>query len=79
MFSRVSYIWSRQLQDACDQLPSNIGRSSMVHDLHRAFGLFEPGLVNVVEPDAQLGDRIRLERFHDRGYISTSSCRALLT
>jgi histone deacetylase 1/2 len=36
---RVSYIWSRELQEAADQLPSNIGRSSVVHDLIDSFGL----------------------------------------
>lgn len=37
--SRVSYIWSEELQAVSDQLPSNIGRSSVVHDLIDAFGL----------------------------------------
>lgn len=36
---RVSYIWSKQLQQVADQLPSNLGRSSVVHDLIHSFGL----------------------------------------
>lgn len=36
---RISYIWSKELQTAADQLPSNIGRSSVVHDLVEAFNL----------------------------------------
>jgi len=36
---RISYIWSKELQTAADQLPSNIGRSSVVHDLVGAFDL----------------------------------------
>ena len=41
--SRVSYIWSEELQAVSDQLPSNIGRSSVVHDLIDAFGLLHHG------------------------------------
>ncbi|WWC70151.1 uncharacterized protein I206_104098 [Kwoniella pini CBS 10737] len=39
--SRVSYIWSQELQDVSDDLPSNIGRSSLVHGLIRALDLLE--------------------------------------
>ncbi|WRT66529.1 uncharacterized protein IL334_003488 [Kwoniella shivajii] len=38
---RVSYIWSQELQDVSDDLPSNIGRSSMVHGLIRALDLLD--------------------------------------
>lgn len=36
---RVAYIWSQSLQDAADQLPANVGRSSRVHGLIAALGL----------------------------------------
>lgn len=66
---RVAYIWSSDLQHACDQLPSNRSRSTVVHDLHRAFGLLDVGNLTVVEPDLALGDVGHLTRFHDRDYI----------
>jgi hypothetical protein len=65
----VKYVWSKLLQDVCDQLPANLGRSSMVHDLIRAFGL----LRDVVEPDMELGSRMALERYHDPSYLETLS------
>ena len=40
---RVAYIWSQELQDVSDQLPANIGRSSMVHGLIRALNYLEEG------------------------------------
>lgn len=70
---RVAYIWSRELQNACNELPCNIGRSSIVHELHRAYGLFDDDLLMVVEPNIELGDKRRLERFHGRDYIGTLS------
>ncbi|KAK8864566.1 hypothetical protein IAR55_001816 [Kwoniella newhampshirensis] len=36
---RVAYIWSKELQDVADDLPSNVGRSSMVHGLVESLGL----------------------------------------
>ncbi|WVQ99541.1 hypothetical protein IAU59_006677 [Kwoniella sp. CBS 9459] len=36
---RIAYIWSKELQDVCDDLPSNVGRSKMVHGLIRSLDL----------------------------------------
>jgi len=66
---RVAYIWSSDLQKACDQLPCHPGRSTVVHDLHRAYGLLEESGLAVVEPDLALGTVGHLTRFHDRDYI----------
>lgn len=44
---RVAYIWSKELQGYSDKLPSNIGRSSMVHDLIKSFDLLSPGSRNI--------------------------------
>ncbi|WVF71325.1 hypothetical protein IAT40_006128 [Kwoniella sp. CBS 6097] len=41
--SRIAYVWSQELQDVCDDLPSNVGRSSMVHGLVRSLDLVEDG------------------------------------
>lgn len=38
---RVSYLWSPSLQRLSDDLPSNVGRSSMVHDLIKSLGLLD--------------------------------------
>ena len=66
---RVAYLWSSALQDACDQLPCNLDRSTVVHDLHRAYGLLDSSNLTVYEPDVSLGDVGHLTRFHDRDYI----------
>jgi hypothetical protein len=66
---RVAYIWSSALQDACDQLPCNRNRSSVVHDLHRTYGLLDSDNLTVIEPDLTLGDVAHLTRFHNRDYI----------
>ena len=66
---RVAYIWASALQDACDQLPCNRGRSTVVHDLHRADGLLDSSDLTVYEPDLSLGDVGHLTRFHNRDYI----------
>ena len=68
----ISYIWSEPLQRVSDQLPSNLGRSSLVHDLHRAIGLLDDENVRIVEPDLELGSRERLARYHDASYIGES-------
>ncbi|ORX35728.1 hypothetical protein BD324DRAFT_73851 [Kockovaella imperatae] len=39
--SRTAYIWSTELQTVADQLPANVGRSSMVHGLIHALDLLE--------------------------------------
>nr|ODN86962.1 histone deacetylase 1/2 [Cryptococcus depauperatus CBS 7841] len=38
---RVSYIWSSSLQRFSDELPSNIGRSNMVHGLIHSLGMLD--------------------------------------
>jgi hypothetical protein len=70
--SRVAYIWSSDLQSACDQLPCNPDRSSIVYDLHRAYGLLAERALTIVEPDLALGNVTQLTRFHDREYIGKS-------
>lgn len=39
--SRVSYIWSKELQSVADCLSSNLGRSSIVHDLIDSLDLLD--------------------------------------
>jgi hypothetical protein len=68
---RVAYIWSQDLQTACDQLPCNKNRSTVVHDLHRAYGLLDDRIL--VEPDLELATVDRLTRFHDGAYIGEAS------
>ncbi|ODO04829.1 hypothetical protein I350_05439 [Cryptococcus amylolentus CBS 6273] len=41
---RVAYIWSAELERVSNDLPSNVGRSSMVHDLIRSLGLLDSEL-----------------------------------
>lgn len=38
---RVAYIWSEELQTAADQLPSNLGRSSVAHNLITTLDLLQ--------------------------------------
>lgn len=61
------YIWSSHLQTVSDQLPANLGRSSLIHDLHRATGLWDQ--MRIVQPDVELGTRERLEKYHSPGYL----------
>jgi histone deacetylase 1/2 len=37
----VAYIWSQTLQEAADQLPYNLGRSTLGHDLIRSLDLLD--------------------------------------
>jgi histone deacetylase 1/2/histone deacetylase 8 len=37
----VAYVWSQTLQEAADQLPYNLGRSTVVHDLIRSLDLLD--------------------------------------
>lgn len=64
---RVAYVWSEQLQALSDDLPANLGRSSLVHGLIRALGLLEKAFV--VEPDLSLGTPEVLQRYHDAEYV----------
>jgi hypothetical protein len=65
MQTPVCYTWSKELARVCDELPANLGRSSLVHGLHFALGLD----VRLVEPDLELGSSERLKRFHNPSYI----------
>ncbi|WWC94618.1 hypothetical protein V866_001465 [Kwoniella sp. B9012] len=80
--SRVAYIWSQELQDVSDDLPSNIGRSSMVHGLIKALDLLDddaaakrltngdnPNKATVFAPDEDLGSEQCLLKYHDQSYI----------
>ena len=69
MHRSVSYIWSAELQQLSDRLPSNLGRSSLIHGLHRATGLLYNDNILVVEPDLDLGSGDRLKRYHDASYV----------
>lgn len=54
---RVAYLWSEDMQAAADQLPSNLGRSSVVHDLIRDLDLLDNGGVpRDLERDGRQGD-----------------------
>ncbi|WWC89170.1 uncharacterized protein L201_004088 [Kwoniella dendrophila CBS 6074] len=81
---RVSYIWSQELQDVSDDLPSNIGRSSMVHGLIKALELLDEIIedkahidnhprAQVVAPDEDLGTGDCLLKYHDKEYIDALS------
>ena len=78
---RTRYIWSQALQDASDQLPANLGRSSLVHGLIQALSLLESNHPDdpsasedswravVVPPDMTLGTEACLRRYHDAAYV----------
>lgn len=63
----LAYVWSPELERAASRLPSNIGRSHMVHSLIRALDI-----VTTVAPDPALGTRKQLLRYHTEGYISAA-------
>lgn len=48
---RVVYVWSEDLERAANHLPSNIGRSSVVHDLVRSFDLL--AAEDITQPERQ--------------------------
>jgi len=81
---RVSYIHSPDLQKVGDALPSNLGRSSLVHSLISSYGLIDDGQgtsdgpggarAKIVKPSK--ATRQELLSFHDEDFIG-SSCSLL--
>jgi hypothetical protein len=82
--SRVAYVHSKRLQAVSDQLPSNVGRSSLVHSLIAAYGLLSQGLdkasLEVDNTDCkgkskatvvepEEATRLDLLRYHDAAYV----------
>lgn len=69
----VAYVWSQEQQSIADQLPANVGRSSVVHSLVRSLGLLEEcNGARVIAPDPTLGTRERLLRYHTPAYVGSS-------
>ena len=66
----VSYIWSQQLEDVANDLPSNIGRSSVVHSLVRELGLLDDIDSQVVELPGSDGC---VKESDERREVSTAS------
>jgi acetoin utilization deacetylase AcuC-like enzyme len=68
---RVAYVSSANLREAADQLPSNIGRSSLVHSLIDSLDLIsedpEKGKAWLV--DALPATKKDLTRFHASDYV----------
>ncbi|QRW10641.1 histone deacetylase family protein [Ceratobasidium sp. AG-Ba] len=66
---RVAYILSQELAQVSSLLPSNRGRSGLVHTLANSYGLFKPenGRCVVVRP--RKVERKELERYHEKGYL----------
>ena len=73
----VQYVWSRQLQVLCDQLPANRQRSSLVHGLHHAVGLLGLPSVAILQPDLSLGSPHQLTCYHTEQYIGMSATAVL--
>ncbi|GAA5833245.1 hypothetical protein JCM9279_001466 [Rhodotorula babjevae] len=73
MQRRVSYVHSDALIRAADQLPSNVGRASLVHALITGLDLVDspgpPGLHRARTVQPQPASRADLLRFHDPRYI----------
>lgn len=67
---KVAYIWSQGLQDVCDDLPANPGRSSLVHGLIQALGSLENDLA-LVKGDE--GSRERCDPGYPTRGLSESS------
>jgi hypothetical protein len=72
---KVAYIWSPTLQHVADQLPANIGRSSMVHALIVALDLLteirevELSRALITPPDPALCGPEQLRRYHSSAYV----------
>jgi len=75
---RVTYIYSRDLTRVADQLPSNLGRASLVHNFISSYDLLDndttEGTVNGGEQRARLmkpmeATREELCAFHDEEFI----------
>ncbi|KAJ1981059.1 histone deacetylase hos1 [Dimargaris xerosporica] len=68
MAHRVAYIYSQDYARVADQLPANRHRSSMVHALVEAFGLWQHPRVDVLPPP--MATPAELARFHDPKYVA---------
>ncbi|XP_046847853.1 histone deacetylase 8-like isoform X3 [Xenia sp. Carnegie-2017] len=66
--TKVSYIFSHEFLQCCDQLPKLKGRASIVHSLIKAYGLLNLPNLSVLQPVPASGKD--LERFHSKGYVS---------
>ncbi|RKP33537.1 histone deacetylase 8 [Dimargaris cristalligena] len=64
---KVAYIYSPDYARIADSLPANQGRSSLVHNLVKSFGLLDPPNVDVLKP--MLAPPEELTRFHDQKFI----------
>jgi len=77
---RVSYVHSPELQKVGDALPSNLGRSTLVHSLISSYGLIDDGQdtsdgqggarAKIVEPIE--ATRQEFLSFHDEDFIGSS-------
>ncbi|CCG81903.1 Histone deacetylase phd1 [Taphrina deformans PYCC 5710] len=63
----LGYCYSQALELASDQLPSNIGRSSMVHHLIAAYGLLSHK--NIVVLKTLPANKAELTAYHDAAFV----------
>lgn len=64
---KVGYAFSDELVLAADRLPSNVGRSSLVHGLVAAYGLLEAP--NIVVLPVTAASRSELLAYHGKDYV----------
>ena len=65
----IGYIYSKELETACNRLPSNKGRSALIHRLIAAYGLLSDAGCLVINPKA--ASRADLIKYHDERFIDT--------
>lgn len=83
--ARIAYVHSDALRKVADQLPANIGRSSLVHSLISAYGLLgttgdglspdrqeASSTAAVIAPES--AGKADLLRYHDAAYVGKSIC-----
>ncbi|KAG4301980.1 hypothetical protein PCANB_002019 [Pneumocystis canis] len=63
---RIGYAYSEYYEQLCDKLPSNQGRSSFIHNLIKAYGLFDK-LIIIPPKKASF---LSLCKIHDTKYVS---------
>ncbi|KAG5513711.1 hypothetical protein PMAC_000749 [Pneumocystis sp. 'macacae'] len=63
---RVGYTYSEHYEQLCNKLPSNLGRSSFIHSLVKAYGLFDKLII--IPP--KKADFVSLCRVHSDEYVS---------
>lgn len=75
---KVTYIHSRDLTRVADQLPSNVGRASLVHNLISNYGLLDDNSTGATENGGEQRARVlepveatreELCAFHDEEFI----------